>query len=339
MAHPNTQGRRNGRHAAHRTGREAEAAVTAHQQTSDETRSSVMTKKFASVSGRALRASLATAACALMLAGSAAAQTPAAGAPPPPPDPNPGAITFTGNVDVLVKTPYIFRGIVQEAHPKLTLWPSGDIGIALYSGKEALKSATVNFGVWNSLQTGSSGLDNPATKKLHYEEDFYTALGLGFTKASFTTTYTAYTSPNGGFGTVHEISFKVAGTQKVTPYVLLAQELGKVGADGGAKKGTYLEVGVGPSWPVSKGKATVAIPVKVGLSAHNYYELDGVDHKFGFLDVGVLVTVPLTGIPASYGGWNFHIGGDALAFGDTTKAFNAGKKSKGVFLFGFGVSY
>jgi hypothetical protein len=131
----------------------------------------------------------------------------------------------------------------------------------------------------------------------------------------------------------------VGVTHKVAPYVLLAQELGKVGADGGPNKGTYLELGVGPSWPLSGGKATVAIPVKVGLSAHNYYELDGKDNKFGFLDVGALVTVPLAGIPASYGAWNVHVGADALTFGDTTKAFNSGKKSKGVFLFGFGVAY
>ena len=245
-----------------------------------------MTKRLAGVSDKILRASLATAACALMLAGSAAAQAPAAGAPPPP-DANPGAITFTGNVDVLPKTPYIFRGLVQEAQPKLTLWPAGDLGIALYSGKEALKSATVNVGVWNSLHTGSSGLDG-SSKKLHYEEDFYAALGLGFSRATVTTTYTAYTSPNGGFGTVHEIAFKGAVPHKVAPYVLLAQELGNVGADGGANKGTYLELGVGPSWPLAGGKATVAIPVKLGLSAHNYYELNGEDHKFGFLDVGAL---------------------------------------------------
>ena len=75
------------------------------------------------------------------------------------------------------------------------------------------------------------------------------------------------------------------------------------------------------------------------MSANNYYELNGVDHKFGFLDVGGLVTVPLTAIPASYGAWNVHVGGDAFTFGDTTKAINAGKKSKGVFLFGFGVAY
>jgi hypothetical protein len=286
-----------------------------------------------------MKRSIATAACTLMLAGSAAAQAPAAGAPPPP-DPNPGSITFTGNLDVLAGTPYIFRGIVQEADPKLTLWPSGDIGLAVYSGKGSLKTASINFGVWNSLQTGSSGLDNEVNK-LHYEEDFYAALGLGFSKATFTTTYTAYTSPNGLFNTVQEIAFKVAVTHKVAPYVLLAQELGEFGADGGANKGTYLELGVGPSWPLAGGKATIAIPVKLGLSAHNYYEspLDGEDNAFGFFDVGALLTVPLSGVPPSYGAWNFHVGGDVLAFGDTTKAFNKDKSSKGVFLFGFGVSY
>jgi hypothetical protein len=305
-----------------------------------------MTNGLAEISGRTLRASLA-AACVLVLAGPAAAQdpspqgpsaqAPAAPVKAAPPDPNPGDLTFTGNVDVLGKTPYIFRGIVQEAHPQLTLWPAGDIGIALYSGKQALKSASLNFGVWNSLQTGSSGLDG-TSKKLHYEEDFYAALGLGFSKVAFTTTYTAYTSPNGGFGTVHEIAFKSAVTSKVAPYVVVAQELGAIGADGGTRKGTYVELGIGPSWPVA-GKATIAIPVKLGLSGHNYYELNGVDNKFGFLDVGALVTVPLTAIPAGYGAWNFHVGADAFTFGDTTRAFNGGKRSKGVFLFGVGVAY
>jgi hypothetical protein len=297
-----------------------------------------MTTNKAAGFSRVLRTGLPVALFAFLLAGPAAAQTaPAAGATPPP-DPNPGSLTFTGNQDFLAGTPYIFRGIVQEADPKLTLWPAGDVGLALYSGKGGLKSASVNFGVWNSLQTGSSGLDS-TSGKLHYEEDFYAALGLGFSKLTYTTTYTAYTSPNGGFGTVHELAFKFASPTKFAPYGLLAQELGDVGADGGANKGTYVELGIGPSWPLAGGKATLAIPVKVGLSAHNYYELAGVDHPFGFFDVGGLLTIPLSGIPANYGGWNFHFGGDVLAFGETTKSINAGKSSKGVFLFGFGVTY
>ena len=300
-------------------------------------------------------ASLATVTLSLVPAAGASAQAPAATespntaqAPPAPPttpaadnpvDPNPGALSFTGNMDFLAGTPYIFRGIVQEAKPELTMWPAGDIGISLYSGEKALKSASFNFGIWNSLHTGSSGLDNSTSKKQHYEEDFYAALGLGFSKAAFTTTYTAYTSPNGMFGTVHEIAFKTAIVHRISPYVLVAQELGAVGADGGSNKGTYVELGVGPSWPVAGGKATIGIPVKVGLSASNYYELNGVDNKFGFLDIGALFTVPLTAIPSNFGAWNVHVGGEGFLFGETTKAINAGKKSKGVFLFGFGVGY
>src|SRR6185503_7625548 len=115
-------------------------------------------------------------------------------------------------------------------------------------------------------------------------------------------------SPNGMFNTVHELAFKFASATKFAPYFLLAQELGEFGADGGANKGTYLELGVGPSWPLAGGKATIAIPVKLGLSAHNYYELNGEDNAFGFFDVGALLTVPLSRVPASYGAWNVHVG-------------------------------
>ena len=108
-----------------------------------------------------MKVSLATAACALMLAAPAAAQT-----PPPPSDPNPGAITATGNMDVLAKSPYVFRGIVQESRPKLTMWPAGDIGIALYSGKGALRSASINFGVCRPVPPASMAhRTNCTTKK------------------------------------------------------------------------------------------------------------------------------------------------------------------------------
>ena len=157
-----------------------------------------------------------------MMAGGASAQTqppppqppapkPAPPAPPPPPepaDPNTGALTFTGGLDVPTK--YVFRGIVQEADSKLTLFPYGDLGISFFSGEGAIKTASVNFGVWNALLTGSSGLDGD-TDKLHYEEDFYATLNLGFGGGvSLGTTYTAYTSPNGMFGTVQELAFKVS---------------------------------------------------------------------------------------------------------------------------------
>jgi hypothetical protein len=253
-------------------------------------------------------------------------------------DPNPGAITFTGGLDA--PSVYVFRGILQETDPKLTLWPYGDIGLALASGEGSVKSVGINFGVWNSLMTGSSGSDG-FSEHLHYEEDFYATLSFGFSKSiTFGTTYTAYTSPNLMFNTVKEVSFKVAQASRINPYGVIAFEVGEFGADGGANKGTYLELGVGPSFPLGP-KATLSVPVKLGLSLKDYYEhpVTGEDSKLGYFDLGGLVTVPLTGIPSQFGSWNLHGGADVLVFGDTTEYFNQGDKSKIVGLIGVGVTY
>lgn len=266
------------------------------------------------------------------LAGTAKAQT--AG------DPNPGGLTFTGGFDVLPGAAYVFRGITQESDPGLTMWPYGDIGLAISSGDGAIKSVGLNFGLWNSLQTGSSGLDGPSGR-LHYEEDFYTTLALGF-GGGFTlgTTYTAYTSPNLMFGTVHEIAFKVSKAHWLNPYGTFAFEIDGQ-ADGGADEGTYFELGVAPSWPLAEGRVTVAVPVKLGLSVSNYYEhpAEGNDSAFGFFDIGGLVTFPIGGQPGRFGSWNVHAGADVLFLGETTKYFNDGESTKFVGLFGIGVSY
>jgi hypothetical protein len=265
-------------------------------------------------------------------------------------DPNPGALTFTGGFDL--PTVYIFRGIVQETDPKLTMWPYGDLGIALMSGDGSLKSVGVNFGVWNSLHTGSSG-SNGTSGRLHYEEDFYTTLSLGFGKGiTIAPTFTAYTSPNFGFNTVKELSFKVSKTHMLAPYGIIAFELGdEAGVNFGTadlgtagpdnKKGIYLELGAAPSFPIGGSKVTLAVPVKLGLSLKDYYQLNGVDNSFGFFDIGGLVTLPISKIPSAFGSWNVHGSVDFLTFGDTTREYNGTDKSKTriVGLFGIGLTY
>ncbi len=221
----------------------------------------------------------------------------------------------------------------------------------LLGRRRRVKSAAVNFGVWNSLHTGSSGSDGPS-EKLHYELDFYTTLSLGFGGGvSLGTTYTAYTSPNNMFQSVKELSFKVSKAHMLAPYGVLAFELGgdeSGQADGGqfigGSPGTYLELGVGPSWPLGDGVATLAVPVKMGLSLGDYYErLDenGVltDDGFGFFDIGGLVTFPISGVSSNYGAWNFHAGLDFLMLGDTNQALNEDESTKVVFLFGIGLTY
>lgn len=271
----------------------------------------------------------------MVVSGSALAQTVG--------DPNPGALTFSGGFDLLPGTPFIFRGMVQERDPKLTLLPYADLGIGLFSGDGGLRSVGVSVGVWNSLQTGSSGSDGP-TKRLHYWEEFYSTLTFGFGGGvMFGTTFSAYTSPNGMFTTVEELSFKLSKADLFAAYGVLAMELADDGqADGGSRKGTYLELGVGPSWSLGDA-ATVTVPVKVGLSLKDYYEGPAGDQRFGFFDIGALITVPIGGVPSRFGSWNVHGGADVLFFpGESTSLLrltNAGDSSKVVGLIGIGVTY
>ena len=288
------------------------------------------------MSDRGSRVALASAMMALLVSGSALAQA-------APSDQNSGALTFTGGFDV--PTIYYFRGIRQEVKPSITLWPYGDIDVALFSGDGGVKRVGVDFGVWNSLQTGSSGSKGPSAR-LHYQEDFHTSLALGFGGGiGLATAYTAHTSPNGMFNTIQEISIKVTETHMGNPYAFVAFELSDKGqADNGTKKGTYLELGAGPSWPLMRNGPTLAIPVKVGLSLKDYYQSGTVDNTFGFFDVGGLLTVPLKGLPSRFGSWNIHGGADLLVLGATTKLLNVNaagevKKNQVVGLVGIGLKY
>ena len=76
----------------------------------------------------------------------------------------------------------------------------------------------------------------------------------------------------------------------------------------------------------------IAVPVKVGMSLGNYYELAGKDHHFGFASVAGIATLPLTR-------WaNVHGGVEYQRLGTTTKAFNGGDPSKTIASIGIGFS-
>jgi hypothetical protein len=148
------------------------------------------------------------------------------------------------------------------------------------------------------------------------------------------------------------LSFKVSKTHMLAPYGVLAFELGDEtspsfgSADLGTagpdnKKGIYLELGAAPSFALGGSKATLAVPVKLGLSLKDYYQLDGVDHSFGFFDIGGLVTFPISRIPSAFGSWNVHGSVDLLTFGDTTREYNGVDKDKTrvVGLIGIGLTY
>jgi hypothetical protein len=143
--------------------------------------------------------------------------------------------------------------------------------------------------------------------------------------------------------------FKVSHASRYAPYGLIAFEFdtepGVGQADGGQEGGTYLELGVGPSYPLGQ-RASVTFPFKLGFSLSDYYEspVDGEDNGFGFVDIGALVTVPITRVDGRFGQWNVHVGGDYFHLGETTHSFNVDtdgetSPSKFVFLFGVGLAY
>jgi len=272
-------------------------------------------------------------------------------------DPNPGNLTLIGNLDFT--NAYMFRGIRQD-DTRVIAQPSAEIDIALQSANSGLKSTSLNFGTWNSLHTGDAGLESfssglgCACDKLWYESDFYATLAFAFTGGGLGVTYTAYTSPNAGFNNVKEVMFKFGGDDSAAlgkaalhPWVIAAFEFDAGNghqADGGLHAGKYLELGVSPGYSASK--ASVTVPVKVGLSMGDYYELnegtaarpDFVDHAFGYLSIAGIVTVPLKGT-TPYGAWNLHAGVEYQHLGTTTEAFNNGKANKGIVSAGIGFTY
>ena len=75
------------------------------------------------------------------------------------------------------------------------------------------------------------------------------------------------------------------------------------------------------------------MPVKLGLSVGDYYELAGEDHKFGFFSVAGLVTVPIGSQLNVHGGVEFQ------ALGETTEALNGDDASQIIGSIGLGFAF
>jgi hypothetical protein len=256
-----------------------------------------------------------------------------------PPEWNPantGALTFRGGFDI--PSVYVFRGIVQETDPAFTFTPYGHLLVTLAHASDGVPSAAVDVGVWHSLQTGSSGTSGPS-RRLHYAENVDVALWLALpARLGLTTGFTAYTSPNAMFNTIKEVNIELSHADWFRPRALVAFELEQDGqADSGAKKGTYGELSAAPSLPVGT-RVRVAVPVRIGFSLANYYELAGKDHSFGYAQAGGLLTLRLP-MPVRFGMWSVHGGADFYGFGDAPKAFNQGDGTRVVASAGLSLTY
>jgi hypothetical protein len=257
----------------------------------------------------------------MVMTSTAWAQQPAAAAPSGP------QVAVTAGVDF--PTLYFFRGIRQEGDADLTAQPWVDVAI---SGRSPV---SVNVGTWNSLHSGSNKVAGDGNA--WYESDLYGQVTFAAGKFKPALLYTAYTSPADVYDTVSELAGVLtyddsAMPLPLSPKVILAFELSDAQADGGAHKGVYLEAGVKPSFKAAE-KLTIGVPLKVGLSLKDYYEGPDGDSKFGYFDIGVSASVPVSDRLEVHGGV------DLYTFGDTLKLANLDKRSRAVGSIGLGLTF
>ena len=261
----------------------------------------------------------------------ASGEQPAAPMPTPTPVPAPRRAAVTTSFDMV--SAYMFRGIFQEDHGVIAQ-PLADLGITLMTGEGTLKSVATNVGSWSSVHSGPTST--------WYEHDFYAGATFTLGRWKPGAMYTSYASPNDRFNTVHEIAVSLAFDDSAarvpfSPKVLVAFELDGQ-ADGGQGQGTYLEMGVRPSFKLSGSSGiSRAIPAKVGLSLRDYYEGANGSDTFGYVDVGLIAGVPLSFLPG--GSWDLHGGIDVLFLGTALEAINGGKAVKPVFSIGLGAAF
>jgi hypothetical protein len=117
------------------------------------------------------------------------------------------------------------------------------------------------------------------------------------------------------------------------PHVLLAFELDGQ-RDNGNQVGSYLEVGVTPTFPLDEenGKGmTLSVPTRLGFSLSDYYEdatNGGRDEAFGFLSVGAAFATPLQFLPHRVGPWHAEVAVHWLVLGDNLEERNDGDSSE-----------
>jgi len=255
-------------------------------------------------------------------------QTPSTtSAPPPPAAESAPAKIYTVTTGLDFASAYLFRGIPQHSGGTIAQ-PYADVAFALKHG------ITADVGTWNSIHS-----TQPAGN--YYERDYFGSLTFTAGKLKPGVLYTSYTSPADSFATVQELAGTLAVDDSksafpLNPKIVLAFELGKGQADGGAGKGTYLELGVRPTIKLAP-KATLAIPVKTGLSAHNYYEGPTGNNRLGYFDTGLSLSVPV--MSGQSGTLEVHGGVDLLWLGDNMKLLNGGDRVKPVSLIGFTYTY
>jgi hypothetical protein len=265
-------------------------------------------------------------------------------------DVNTGALTFSLGVDWV--SSYFFRGY-NNGDTGFIVQPSAAVGFAVVDTDDF--ASTLSIGTWNSLHS----TENPTW----YESDFIAKLTSTYKPLNLSGTfvYTYYTFPTDAAADVQELGFEFGigwfdellkdnnAPFTLNPYVGIYREIydSTTGPGDLGSEGTYLEIGVVPSFALEVGELpgvgapTIMFPIKTGISIDKYYtDSDGSNEFFGYLSIGAGFSAPLA-VPARWGQWALTGGVEYLylAADSAEQANDGGENYEVIGKLGLAISY
>lgn len=253
---------------------------------------------------------------------------------------------FSGNAGVDFRSQYNARGIVVQ-HKGVTIQPYINLSYQFYEGKGFINSVSTTLGWWNDFSTNIDLSNSANANKSWTETDFNAGITITFAdRFSFSSTFTDFTSPAGGYREGRFINNVLAYNDaglispdfSIKPQLTVLYELPAGGQAGLQPNSWYFEPGITPNFTFntkSKYPINLALPLRVGLGNQFY---DGT--TYGFFSVGPQVTVPLAFLASPGAQWNLSFGYLYYNLGTTTAAIAPnGDKNQNVFNLGLSVNF
>ena len=242
-----------------------------------------------------------------------------------------------------ITSAYFFRGYVQEDQGVI-FQPWAEMGVTVVEGMDSSPEVALVFGNWSSLHSEKTGATEQNVRSW-YESDFYGGITLDWNAFSLGASYTVYTYPNSDFNTVQEVGVtagyslsKDTIVQKVLGDISIGVHFEVDNSNVNTEEAIYMELGFGPSFDIFDEKATLSIPVVLGLSVDDYYiDASGDDDLLGYTSVGADVAIPLGS--GAYGEWTLNVGANLLFLGSATEVANGGDDAEILGYVGLALSY
>ena len=258
----------------------------------------------------------------------------------------PATKRFSGNAGVDFRSQYNARGIVVQDEG-VSIQPYINFNYLLYEGKGFINSVTASVGWWNDFSTNTNLSSSDSSTQNWTETDYNAGFTVQFAKRfSFSSTFTKFTSPAGGYREGRFINNVLAYNDaglispefSLKPQFTFLYELPDGGQAGLQPNAWYFEPGLTPNItinPKSNYPINLALPLRVGLGNQFY---NGT--TYGFFSVGPQITVPLTFLSSPSAKWNLNAGYLYYNLGTTTAAVAPnGSNSQNVFNLGISVNF